>query len=213
MGIRKVLAIFVLAGMLGGMFLAVASAADKNSNVIGMVDVEQILKDYKKKQDSDAQVQAYVKGLQDKFDLRNRNKLLSDAEITELETLKSKEKPTDQEKARITQLEDAEKARDGELKDLQAKKEPTDADRTRLAELQTQSKKADDNLAKLANEYSKMIENKRVELGNAITKDVLDAIKVVADEKKISTVVDKVAVLYGGEDITAAVVEKLNKAK
>lgn len=55
------------------------------------------------------------------------------------------------------------------------------------------------------------LEQKRVELTDPILKSVDEAIKKTADAKGLSVVIDKVAVVYGGTDITQDVVNKLSK--
>ena len=55
------------------------------------------------------------------------------------------------------------------------------------------------------------LEQKRIELTDPILKSVDDAIKSVADSKGMSVVIDKVAVVYGGADITQDVIKKLGK--
>lgn len=53
------------------------------------------------------------------------------------------------------------------------------------------------------------LNNKQVELMTPINDSVTAAIKAVADSKGLSVVVDKSAVIYGGQDITDDVVKKL----
>lgn len=54
-------------------------------------------------------------------------------------------------------------------------------------------------------------EQKRQELVEPLIKSVDDAIKKVADNKGLSVVIDKAAVIYGGQDITDDVVKNLTK--
>lgn len=53
------------------------------------------------------------------------------------------------------------------------------------------------------------LQQKQIELTDPILKSVDDTIKQVADSKGISVVIDKTAVLYGGQDITQDVIKKL----
>lgn len=55
------------------------------------------------------------------------------------------------------------------------------------------------------------LQQKQAELLDPILKSVDDAIKQVADAKGLSVVIEKAAVVYGGQDITQDVIKKLGK--
>ena len=55
------------------------------------------------------------------------------------------------------------------------------------------------------------LQQKQAELLEPIVKSVDDAIKQVADAKGLSVVIEKAAVVYGGQDITQDVIKKLGK--
>lgn len=59
------------------------------------------------------------------------------------------------------------------------------------------------------NQLQKQLSVKQQELFNPINNKVIAAIKAVADAKGIILVVDKSAVIYGGQDITADVGKKI----
>ena len=55
------------------------------------------------------------------------------------------------------------------------------------------------------------LQQKQAELLDPIVKSVDDAIKQTADAKGLSVVIEKAAVVYGGQDITQDVIKKLGK--
>lgn len=55
------------------------------------------------------------------------------------------------------------------------------------------------------------LQQKQAELLDPILKSVDEAIKQVADAKGLSVVIEKAAVVYGGQDITQDVIKKLGK--
>ena len=55
------------------------------------------------------------------------------------------------------------------------------------------------------------LQQKQAELLDPIVKSVDDAIKQVADAKGLGVVIEKAAVVYGGQDITQDVIKKLGK--
>ena len=55
------------------------------------------------------------------------------------------------------------------------------------------------------------LQQKQAELLDPIVKSVDDAIQKTADAKGLSVVIEKAAVVYGGQDITQDVIKKLGK--
>lgn len=193
--------------------VAPAVAADAPAQVIGMVDVPTVFNDYEKTKKSQADLKALEGQLTQQLQTLSENKLLEDGERKELGDLVVKENSTDKDKERVKALQEREKTLDGELKDLQSKKEPTEAEKTRLKELQDKSAKADESIAKLGDSFKDQLAQKSDAMSQQLRDDILKAISAVAAEKKMTVVVDKVAVLFGGADITQAVLEQLNGKK
>jgi Skp family chaperone for outer membrane proteins len=214
MNFRKIIAVGAVCSVLAALVVPAMSAEKKTESIaMGLVDVDQVLKDFEKKKAADAEMKAYGESLQVKFDFRSTNRLLLDAEINELEALKSKEKPTDKEKARLEELSKLEKAREDELNGLQNKQTLSEADKNRLNELNGQLKRAEEGLIKYQKQLLEELKKKESELYGSLQQEVLDAVKAVAVEKGMTVVCDKRAVLFGGVDITQPVLTKLNKKK
>jgi len=180
---------------------------------IGYVDVPTVFDGYEKTKKSKAELEAFGRDLDQQLQTLAAVKLLDDNERNELKQLAAKANPTDKDKERIKALQDRETQLAKELADLAAKKEPTEQEKARLKELQDRSAKAEEDLAQMGAESEKQFNAKRDDMTKAIRDDILKAISEVAKQKGLSVVVDKMAVLYGGTDITQAVLDKLNKKK
>lgn len=184
-------------------------AADKPT--LGKVDLGKIEQSYTKVQAWNQDLQALQKTLQNKITLKNANRLLTDAEMTELLTLTEKKPQTDADKTKIGQLEEISKQRDSQLNDLSAKQNASEQEQATLKELMERNKQADATLGQMNQDFTKQLNDKRMELTKKFNEDVLAAIKAVAEAKGLTAVVDQQAVLFGGADITDDVVKRLNK--
>jgi outer membrane protein len=77
-------------------------------------------------------------------------------------------------------------------------------------EFETQSANMNDQeKADYYRQTQERLSQRQAELMEPITKSIDDAVKSVADAKGLQVVLDKRAVLYGGQDITQDVVNKL----
>lgn len=210
--IRKYFTLAAISGALG-LSMALGSAAVAQTPAqptIGVVDVKKAFDEYKETKTSNAEVDRLVAGFRTELDVRSKNKLLNDAELTELITLKKKDKLTDADQARIDALEKEQKKRDEELNTISNTSSPTDQQKARLKELRDLGNKNDASVRTLAEDYSGQVDKRKDELSNKITEDMKQAIAKVAQARGMATVVDKIAVLYGGVDITDEVIKALN---
>ena len=185
----------------------------QQQTTIGFVDVQKVFQDYEKTASSNKTLEALGKKLDAQLQSLSQHKLLSETERAQLLQLVGKDTLTDKEKESLKALDDRQKALEQELQTLQQKNPPTDQEKARLKELMDTSSKTDEQLAKLSDEFENQFNAKKDELSKAIRDDILAAIETVAKEKKIGVVIDKIAVLYGGTDITQPVIDKLNKKK
>jgi len=82
------------------------------------------------------------------------------------------------------------------------------------AQADFESKSANMNDQEKADYYQQTMERlqqKNEELMEPIEKSIQDAVKSVAEKKGLSVVIEKGAVVYGGQDITQDVVKQLSK--
>lgn len=205
-----VLAAFVLNG---SVFAADAKAS---AAVFGCVDMEAVFNASQRKKDNEVKFQAFVGQMQQKVDLRQKNKLLTVDEFTQLADLSTKANATDAEKARIAELLNLAKTRDQEFQALEQKKDATDPDKARLAVLHDQVAVSDQALKDDATKYADDIAQMRDSLSQEVKVEINKAVESIAKDKGLSVVFNKTAgdvilVVYTSVDITSDVIQKMAK--
>lgn len=190
---------------------------------IGVLDYQKAWSEYDLTKKYREQYADMVNKSQAQLDRRDRNRLLTEEQLKELDALYEKAAPTDQDKVRIKALEDEASKLDAELKSLQSKKPPTDEEKKRLEELQNRSKQTDTTIQSLNEKLSTQLEETDAKWTKQVNEDISAAVKKVAEQKGFHIVFNKglaaggrsdtQVVLYGGTDITDLVLEALNKKK
>jgi len=203
----------VLAAIVAASTLAAPVLAADAPPSLGLVDVQAVLEGYEKTKRFTADLEAFGKQIDDQFATLSSVKLLDDNDRKELSALVTKPNATDKDKERIKALQDKETELAKQLADLAAKKEPTEQEKALMKELQDRSARAEEAITQTGQESQKQFNAKKDELTKEVRNDIVKAIEEVAKQKGLTFVVDKVAVLYGGTDITGAVLERLNKKK
>lgn len=188
-----------------------ASQAAPNDVKIGVVDLQKVYSDAPRVKQYQEQLDAFNRSLASKLDIRSQNMMLNEEEIKELLDLKAKEKPTDADKARMTQLTELERVKDEELKKLQETKDLNDQQQARLKELQSLQQKSKDIGTALARDYDAQYQAKMVELQSKSDTDILAAVNEVAKAKELTMILDKAAVLLGGIEVTDDIISKLDR--
>jgi Skp family chaperone for outer membrane proteins len=178
---------------------------------IGVVDVQKVYKDAPRVKQYQEQLDGFKQGLAGKLDIRAQNMMLNEDEIKELVDLKTKDKATDADKTRITQLTDAERAKDEELKKLQETKDLNDQQKARLKELQDLQQKSKDTGNALIKDYDGQYQTKMGELQGKIDAEIQGAVTKMAEAKGLSLVLDKASVMLGGTDVTDDVISRLDR--
>ena len=205
MGVLLVCAV-VLAGMVGSGAWAAAPEPK-----IGVVDGRKIDDNAPRVKQYMEELDAMANLLKTKLDIRAQNMMLDENEINELISLKTKDKPTDADSARIKVLTETERAKDDELKKLQEAKDINDQQKARLQELMNLQQKSKDMGNALTKDYDGQYQSKAVELQGKIDTDVRAAVAKVAETRGLTLVFDKAVVVYGGIDITDDVVARLDR--
>lgn len=213
MRIKTIAAVLVVVAVAIVSVVGQVSAAE---TTFGTVDPGKIWQSHPKVQQARQEMVKLNDLLENRLTLRDHNRLLTEQELTELQTVKEKARATDAEKARIKELEDLAKQRDVQRRELIAKKEPSEEERAVLSELENRYAEAERTLGELIREYDKQLKTKEEELTKGmpnLDQEILDAVKAVAEAKKLSVVVSQQAVLFGGTDITEDVITQMNKKK
>ncbi len=190
---------------------SVCGAAD--AVAIGTVDMGKVYTEAPRIKQLREQLEQRSKEFESRLDIREQNLMLTEEQVRELIDLKMKPNPSDKEKARIQELTDLERKLDEQLKNLQNTPQDklTDAEKARLKELtdlQAASKTAGGQIEK---DYNTQLQNEARELEAKASEEINAVIKQLAEAKKLSYVLDKSAVFYGGSDITNEVIAKLDR--
>ncbi len=212
--LNRFFGVMLVAAVVVSLTLAASVSAAPSTTTLGCVDVQAVFDGYQKTDQSKNDLETLNRDIETKLQAMDAHRLLSENDLQELLTLVVKQNPTDKEKERIKALQDQERALDSEMKDLQGKKEALTAqEKSRLKELQDRQSDSEITIGKMVEDARNEIMEKGNTLTDEIRTDILKAIEDVAKAKGLTAVVDKIAVLYGGTDITQAVIDKLNSKK
>jgi len=210
-------AALVAAGVLGS---ALPGSAQKNKGgakgdaTIGYVDLALVTEQIKQTTDWKQNVskfEAERNKKRNEIEGLAKIRFLSNAEQAELQTLQAKTKPTDSEKARIGELESKSSNLDSEYQKLAMVEKPTEPQTTRLKELTDMREKASGNLQAQYDQRAEELQKMESDMLDQMQKKILEIVGKVADNKGLGMVVDRQAILYGGQDITKDVLDKLPK--
>lgn len=189
---------------------------DKVDSAVGFVDLNRIMEQIKKTptwatmtkrfDDERTKFQAEIANL-------TKVRYLTATEKEELERLNAKKSVTDGEKARITELQNKSEAIDKEAQTLAAVEKPTDEQRKRIDELSNLRKAAIANLQDETENRSKKLQDLEGTVLDEMQGKILENVQQVAKSKGLGLVVDQRAVLFGGQDLTEDVLQKLGAGK
>lgn len=192
-------------------FTGISAFAADNSPKLAVVDLQKVYKEAPRVKQYMEELDSFRAELGQKLEIRSQNMMLDENEIKELIDLKLKTAATDKDKARITELENSERAKDAEFKQLQSTKDLNDQQKARMSELQKLQSNSKTTGEQLEKDYNSNLESKVQDLDGKAKADMLDAINKVAEGKGYAAVMDKSAVLNGGTDITDQVIAKLDR--
>jgi outer membrane protein len=202
----------VAAGLLLTLVVATAgfAAVPIPAGTVGMVDTGRIGQEYKVMQKLGEDYQAFQKEQSDKLQLRTKTRMLNEAEQREYLDLAQLAAPTEDNKKRITALDALVSTREQRRTDLDGNKSRTPAEQKEYDDLNKLRQARTDELNKLQSDAHQLIMDTQKKLQKLVTDGVDSAIKAVAEQKKLTLVLPKDAVLFGGTNITDEVLAKLN---
>lgn len=214
--IASSVAALVAAGLLGSALPGMAQKDKKKvDSPVGYVDLGRITDQIKKTQRWQVMTSKFEddrrKFQQEIADL-TKIRYLSDAERKELTELNTKQKPTDAEKARISDLRDRSDNLDKEFQTLAGVEKPTAEQEARI---KTLAKMRENAISALQEETEKRSQQLRELEGTVLEEmqgQILKIVEQVSESKNLTLVVDRQAVLYGGQDLTEDVLKKLGGA-
>lgn len=206
---RQVLLIVAMGALLAlgtGAGWCAAAEAPK----LGVVDMDRVAGEYRAMQEMNQQFQDFQRDQEQQLRERHVTRMLSEAEQQEFADLSHMAAPTDTREKRLKELEGLSDQREKRLLELRKKENPTAEEAADLKDLNARYEQRMAELAALQAQLQDGRMAKYEELTKVITDNVNNAVKSVAEEQKLAIVLRKDSVMFGGVDITEAVVTKLN---
>jgi Skp family chaperone for outer membrane proteins len=202
-----------LIGAVAGVTLLAPARAAAPAGEWGVVDTERVAADYEGMVELNVQFQQFQREQETELERQHKTRMLSDDERREYLDLIEMGAPTPERDARILELGGLSDDREQKLLDLRENESRTpeeEADYTGLNQLyQTRVKE----LADLQLRAQQAVRAKLEEFNKIVTDNVQQAVEAVAEEKQLSIVIRKDAVLHGGVDITDDVLARLNASQ
>lgn len=192
-----------------------STAAGKASALIpvGFVDIDEVMDKSAAGQAAKKQASSLRTQLEGNLTKKQQMALLSAEQRAELDKLQAKpeNQKSDADKAKIAQLTAAGDALEKELVGLQQKASPTDAEKAKIEELTKKMITARQQLERDQEEAQKQLNEQGAKIMGDLQEKIYKAVEDVAKDRSLAMVVHKEARLFGGEDITDAVINKLKK--
>lgn len=210
---QRVLATFVVVALAASVALFAPPAFAQAGEQYGSVDMQKVAAAYNKSSASEDQMKALHDQLLQVYGTQEANPMLTTQQQQQLGNLLLKPNPTDADRAQIQALE-AQSQKDSQaLAALQQKKDYTDDDRAQLAALTTEQQAGAQALQAVQDDYQQRMQQENDKLVQQISDDIRASVAAVAKQKGLTLVFSSDAVVYSANDITQAVINRLNGAK
>ncbi|HEX5324361.1 MAG TPA: OmpH family outer membrane protein [Capsulimonadaceae bacterium] len=204
--------IFFLAAavLLVGSLAAPRLARAQTAASFGSVDLQKVANSYSKRSAAQDQLGQLANQLDATYSTQAANSMLSADQQKQLGNLILKANKTAADTAQIQTLE-SQSQRDAQaLAALQQKKDLTDADRTQLAQLTDEQQSGAQALQAVQDDYRQRLEAQNQQMNQQSLDDIRAAVAAVAKQKGLTVVFDASVAIYSANDITQAVITKLN---
>lgn len=208
---HAVLLTTVVSLLAGGVAYSADAPKPPSDCKIGIVDINRVEDEFTEVKTATDTVSTMADSLERILKMRQKYSLLTEQEFAELEKLTGTEKPTDADKARITEMTTKGDTLAIELETLRGKKDPTDQEKTRLNELTEMGRKATADIEARRASYATNVQAKHKELLDKLTEKMNVVIGELAKSKGLWAVLPRQYVMWGGIDLTTELIEKLNK--
>jgi len=193
---------------------AAAAPAALPPAAIAVADLDQILTDYEEFNQLNREFKQFQAQQAVAFDEQYAIRFLEPNEKEEYAGLTNESSlPTSKNRGRVQDLLALAETREKDLERLRGKSEPTEAEKSYLEQLLRLEERGRKETAEFRRKLAEARDAKYKELNRQITEKIDGAIEAVAKEKNLSLVFSKPVVLYGGSDVTQAVLAKLNAKK
>jgi len=208
-------AALVVAGTLGAALPGSAQKGGskaKTESTIGFVDLSEVTDKIKETAEWQTNVKKFrdeQAKFQNEIEQMNNLRFLSPAELQELETLRAKTQVSDGEKARINALTERSAQLDGEYQRIAMVEKPTEEQKKRLDELTAMRQNASVKVQEAVELKGQALQKMEGEMLEAMQSRILKVVEQIAKNEGLSVVLDRQAILYGGQDLTQDVAKKL----
>lgn len=206
----KKLAFAVVAGAVLMVATGTAALAAAPASEVGVVDIEQIYASHPRLQELNRRFADFRQQQEAQLQRMFQTRLLTDEEQREFMDLLEMGAPTEAREARLTELAEDSTQREQRMAELRQNESRTAEEEQEYTELEQTHNRRVAELTNLQLTLEQAVTDKHDELWALVTENVGAAIQAVAEEQSLTLVLQKEAVLYGGVDITDAVVALLS---
>jgi Skp family chaperone for outer membrane proteins len=193
---------------------APARAADppKPEPTIGYIDSEKLVEAYQKTPGWSTRMrtlEAEQGKIKEQMRVLNQTRYLTSPERAEWESLRAKPKPTDTEKERLKSLEQKSDGLDAEFNRLAQVEKPSPDQEKRLKELDDVRRSGLVQAEEAASTLLERAQKLETDLADELRQAIHRAVEKVAQRRKLSVVVDRRLVFFGGVDITPEILKQV----
>lgn len=206
----RVLLCLALGAALLGVATSMPARAEADGPKWGVIDMERVAIEYREMQRLNQEFQDFQRNQEIGLQQKHTTRLLTDAERQEFADLLAMGAPTEARTERLKVLRELSDEREQRLVELRKKDECTEEEGAKREELEARYEARIAELAALQEEMKASRVGKYEGLSKLVADSVDNALKAVAEEQKLALVLRKDSVMFGGVDITEAVLAKLN---
>jgi Skp family chaperone for outer membrane proteins len=188
-----------------------SSKPSASGQALGFVDMEAVAANSVVGQTTRKNMEALKTRFQDELERKKQVAYLTADQRKELDALQAKTDKSDADKARFAELQGLSAKMEQELLELSQKTNITEVDRKRIDELSKLAQAGRDQFEKDKEQAQNQLDEQAGVLVQQLTDRITKAVEEVAKKQDLAMVVHKEARIFGGLDITEAVVERLKK--
>lgn len=179
---------------------------------VAVVDLARVSSEYNRLAEMRNEIQAWYQQQQKYLEeLANSYAFLTEEHFKEILDILSKPRPLPQALAkRREELQKLNEEKESRYLELQAKVDRTDKERDEFNQLQEINNARNADIDKIANDLRSQFMEKKTKAETDLTDAITQAVKDVATGAGYVLVLNKMGVMYGGDDITDVVIRKLN---
>ena len=206
--LRTLAALVLAAHMMSGAWAQNAPAPVK----VAVVDLARVSNEYNRLAQVRTEIQSWYQQQQKYLeDLAHNYSFLTEEHFKEVLDILSKPRPLPQALAkRREELQKLNEEKESRYLELQAKVDRTDKERDEFNQLQEINNARNADIDKVADDLRAQFMEKKTKAETDLTDAITQAVKEVATAAGYVLVLNKMGVMYGGDDITDVVIQKLN---